>query len=147
MVSTFLAGLSAYITPRKFWPKNHTNLTPMSPNRIGRHFGNLLVIVSSFMDYYRANGDLGRKNVVKKRGASSMTLTIDQGKITPYAHAPLLRHCALGKNSHIFPFFLGGSVPYFNIFLLLRLPSSFYFSVIFFPPYGKLGTRKKRTFS
>ena len=37
--------------------------------------------------------------------------------------------------------------PYFNIFLLLRLPSSFYFSVIFFPPYGKLGTRKKRTFS
>ena len=94
MVSTFLAGLSAYITPRKFWPKNHTNLTPMSPNRIGRNFGNLLVFVSSFMDYYRANGDLGRKNVVKKRGASSMTLTIDQGKITPYAHAPLLRHCA-----------------------------------------------------
>ena len=46
------------------------------------------------MDYYRANGDLGRKNVVKKRGASDMTLTIDQGKITPYAHAPLLRHSA-----------------------------------------------------
>ena len=36
-----------------------SQLAAISPNRIGRNFGNLLVFVSSFMDDYRANGDLG----------------------------------------------------------------------------------------
>ena len=43
--------------------------TPISPNRIGRNFGNLLVFVSSFMDYYRTMGFQGAKFNFKKRGA------------------------------------------------------------------------------
>ena len=42
--------------------------TSVSPNRIGRNFGNLLVFVSSFMDNYRANGVLGGPSSTLKRG-------------------------------------------------------------------------------
>ena len=47
------------INPLKCIENTKKNLTPISPNRIGRNFGNLLVFVSSFMDNHRTNRDFG----------------------------------------------------------------------------------------
>jgi len=48
-------------------------LNPLSPNRFGRNFGNLLVLMRSFMDNYRANGGFGGQSKVLKAGRMQNT--------------------------------------------------------------------------